>query len=280
MTARRLIWLAFVLVLAGCAASGRQTWYKPGGTQREFDIDARECEVIARQQATAEGERGQRYAPEVYAERYEQCLGRMGWSRTPPAALSSSPGGERGGAPAIALLTANGLEVFGARISLPAERRLLRHDRRWSGPTLEESFFFRLGAGQTYLNVIAQQSEEATFLRQDYPAPPPYRRYASGRRPGLRWTALWARLPDGGWVKAIGGYGFFGDHQRLSVVITAPLAPPAGEPPAGLSLAANQHQELSEFVDAWQPWIESLQPPASFGRRLLEALGRSVGLPR
>ncbi len=271
---RAWIVLLLALLLAGCAAPGRQVWYKPGGTQREFDIDARECEVIARQQAIAAGERGRRYAPEVYAGRFEQCLGRMGWSRTPPGP-QPSPGGEDHVVSPLARLAEGGLALFGSRVHLPTGSRLVRHDRRRSGPAREEAFFFRLDDG-AYLNLIVQQGGETIFVRQDYPVPPPYHLYASGRRPSIRWAALWARLPGGQWVKAIGAYVFFSDTQRLTVVLTAPLSPPATAPPAGLTLAANQHQELGAFVDTWRPWLASLPPPPSLGHRLLQALGRSV----
>jgi len=268
-----------LLLLAGCAAGRPQIWYKPGGSQREFDIDARECEIIARHEALAASERGRDHPPEVYAERYEQCLVRMGWSRTPPATAATTTAQAATSAastpiPALGALSPQGIQAFGATIAVPQGAVLIDNRRNQAGPTVVESFLFRLPDRETYLNIILQQSDKATFPRRDYPVPEPYHLYASGREQDLRWAALWGPTTAGGWVKALGAYGFFGRHQRLTVVLTAPLAAPAAPPPAGLLLTADQYHEMTAFVDRWRPWITTLMPRPGLGHRAIDLLGR------
>ncbi|MFZ5772245.1 MAG: hypothetical protein ACOY4W_12505, partial [Thermodesulfobacteriota bacterium] len=76
--------LLLLLLLQGCSTSSHQTWYKAGGTQREFDLDARDCEVIAEQQALLQSENGRRYDPLTYADLYQRCITAKGWNTAPP----------------------------------------------------------------------------------------------------------------------------------------------------------------------------------------------------
>ena len=106
-------------ILQGCSTS--QTWYKPGGTQREFDIDSKECEIIARQQALLRSESGKRYNPVDYAELYQHCIAARGWGTKPlandatdlanPVTTQTSPLGR---------LEKNTLTAFDRQIVLPA----------------------------------------------------------------------------------------------------------------------------------------------------------------
>ncbi len=260
------------MLVAGCAATP-QTWYKAGGSQREFDIDSRECEIIARRQAIAATARHRHYRPETYAELYDRCLARMGWSRTPPATAASKTD-SLPPPPSLGTRTDDTIHAFDTVFAVPANASLVTSNRRVVGPTTIESWLFQVPE-DTYVNFILQQSETAAFPLRDYPVPPPYRLYTSGRGDGLRWAAFWGRV-NGAWIKVIGAYGFYGRHRRLVVVITAPLAGPTGPPPPGLALAANQHHEMAAFVERWRPWLTNLAPRPGIVKRALQALGHSL----
>ena len=249
--------------LQGCSAS-RQMWYKPGGTQRGFDIDSKECEVIAEQQALARSENGKRYNPEVYAERYQHCIATKGW-RTKPLAGSGEQ--QQTVKPfSLGTLQGNTLAAFDRQIVLPPGATLLSSQKQAIGPTRMESFLFR--DGKFFLNVVLQDSDQASFQEIPYPVSDPYQHYSSGQVNDLHWATFWGKTGND-LVEGVGSFLRFSRHQRAVIVITSTLPPPAAPPPKGLHLAANQQQAMQDFVEQWRPWLEGQSRPASLAWRAL-----------
>lgn len=247
---RSAIFFLLLLLLQGCASSS-QTWYKPGGTQREYDLDVRECEVLAEQQALLKSETGRRYDPLTYADLYQRCITAKGWSTEPPGAQLQATDASQ--APALGTRTDNRLSAFGLDFALPEDTRLLSSNKQTVGPTRLETFMFQTGAD--YMNIIFQESDEATFNPIDYPVSPPYQLYTSASATNLHWSAFWGEI-NGEWVKGIGAFFTVSKKQRTIVVITAPMAAPGETPPEKLHLAHNQYQEMESFVEQWRPWVE------------------------
>ena len=259
-----LLLLMAVALLQGCASS-TQTWYKPGGTQREFDLDSKECEIIAEQQALFKSETGKRSNPLDYAEFYQRCIITRGWSTMPEA--ESKPDNAAPAVTALGSLEGNQLNAFDHRIILPATAQLQTNKRNVLGPTRTESFFF--SQGEYFLNIILQQSDTATFQSIGYPVENPYRLYTSGGKDNMRWSAFWGRIGND-WVKGVGSFVRYSEDKRSIIVITSPLEPPDGKAPEGLSLAANQQREMGRFVNHWRLWLEEQSsPPALWKQGLL-----------
>ncbi len=256
-----------LLLLQGCA-SPHQTWYKAGGTQREFDLDARECEVIAEQQALQKSENGRRYDQLTYAELYQRCITAKGWGTLPPQAAQGQPEQEPLPAPALGKLSDNRLAAFGIDFALPEDALLLSEKKQTVGLTHLDSFMFRTGGG--FMNFILQESEEATFNPIDYPVSPPYQLYTAASAANLRWAAFWGAV-NGEWVKGIGAFFTVSEKQRAIVVITAGMAAPEETPPENLHLAHNQYQEMEAFIHQWQPWLEKQAPRESVVKRGLKS---------
>ena len=257
--------LLLLLLLQGCASSP-QTWYKPGGTQREYDLSARECEVLAEQQALLKSENGKRYDPMTYGELYQRCITAKGWGTEPPT-TAQQPETEASPAPALGTRTDNRLSAFGLDFTLPEDARLLSSNKQTIEPTRLETFMFQ--AGGDFINIIFQESEEATFNPIDYPVSLPYQLYTSDWGTNLRWSAFWGEI-NGEWVKGIGAFFTVSKKQRTIVVITAPMAAPAEAPPENLQLARNQYQEMESFVEQWRPWLVDQAPKESVAMRGLK----------
>jgi hypothetical protein len=260
--------LLAVAILQGCSASSRTTWYKEGGSQREFDLDSKECDIIAEQQALARSENGRRSNPLLVSELHHRCITAKGWSTLPPGESKAE-----GPAQTFSLgkLSDSQLSAFDIHIVLPTAARLQSNTRKALGATKTESFFFE-AEGQ-FLNVVLQQSDIATFQMIDYPVNAPYRLYTTGGRDNLRWSAFWGRIGND-WVKGIGSFLRFSNDQRCIIVITGQLAAPDGDPPEGLHLTENQNREMQQFIEQWKPWLEKNTPEVPLARRILKtALG-------
>jgi len=256
-----ILLLVAALLLQGCAAS-KQTWYKQGGTQREFDTDAKECGIIAKQQALLDSENGDRINPLTYADHYQHCIISKGWSTVQPVENLNQK--QAGATSPLAVLHDNQLDAFGHRIELLAGTQLQSKSLRAIGPTKIESFFFK--TADDYLNILLQQSDTASFQSIDYPVKDTYGLYTSGVHNNVRWSAFWGKIGEE-WVKGIGSFLLYSSNQRAIVVITGQLAPPEGVPPEGLLLTANQQQEMQQFVEQWQPWLEAQSSGPTFWQR-------------
>ncbi|MEW6429209.1 MAG: hypothetical protein AB1568_14375 [Thermodesulfobacteriota bacterium] len=259
------------LVASGCAAPS-QTWYKQGGSQREFDTDARECEVIAKKQAREESTLGRDFSPEIFAEKYYRCLAGIGWSQAPAAGgTTSEPPPQQ---PLLGKLADNSLYAFDTTFPLPEGARLISTTPQSIGPTRIESWLFSLPDG-TFVNLVLQKTDDAAFLNIDYPIQPPYQLYTSGATDNMRWSAFWGQNGQE-WVQGIGAFAFLSRRQRCVIVVTAPLPGPAAPLPPGLSLAANQQERMGTFIDRWQSWLEGLAPQPGVIGRSLKAVGRAM----
>ena len=67
-----LIFCLIVLLFAGCTHS--ELWEKTGGNQESFDLDSRECELIAHQVAMLQSETGRKADPSSFSKTYIECL--------------------------------------------------------------------------------------------------------------------------------------------------------------------------------------------------------------
>ena len=77
MTIRRaLATLLAVGLLAGCSASAREGWTKPGMTQQELDRDTADCLVQA--QSVVGSAQGPRTS--VNQDRYRRCMQERGYT--------------------------------------------------------------------------------------------------------------------------------------------------------------------------------------------------------
>lgn len=71
---KKLILLATVLVLAGCA--GQRVWTKPGATAQDFERDKWECQAQAGQTSAGMGDLGNAW---LVKDLTMDCLRMRGW---------------------------------------------------------------------------------------------------------------------------------------------------------------------------------------------------------
>jgi hypothetical protein len=253
----RLPAIIVVLMLAGCA--GRmQHWYNPGETQVDFDRDAQECDIIAREFARQATLTGNRQDPETYVRTYNNCLYAKGWSVLPPG--SDSPAG---GPPPAAFEKNGTVKGFGEAFTVPTGFVLKSNVTRTYGPTLMQNLFFQ-GPEQSYINFTFQKGLTRDFAPADFPAREPFFLYEQGalrKDPDrLRWTIFFGNLKNS-WVAGLGGYLLLDDRQRVLIVVTKPLPPRNEKPLPGLRLDSGQIKAMEKFRAAWLPWLKSTAGP-------------------
>ncbi len=264
-----LISMLIALCLTSCAGR-QQMWYREGGSQRQYDIDARECEIIARQQALANSATGNRYDPVDYADLFSRCIMAKGWRTTPAATadIQSEP------TPPSGTLQGNLLTAFGHTLTLPRGSRLISTERRAFGPTSMESFLFQIK--DTFINITLQASDTASFTSIDYPVTAPRQLYESGHGDTLRWAAFWIPSTGSDWVMGLGAFLPVSKNRRCILAVTAPMPPPATQPPQGLHLAANQQEAMETFLNRHLPWLKAQAPQPGRLDRMFRALGKAV----
>ena len=81
---RNLLLVLIFLLLTGCSST-QQLWYNPAKTQKDFDRDSQECEIIAREFSRQATMTGKSLDYETFASAWSSCLHDKGWSNTPPA---------------------------------------------------------------------------------------------------------------------------------------------------------------------------------------------------
>jgi len=253
-----IILLCFSAISYGCGG-GSTTWYKEGGTQREFDIDSRECEQIATSQALEKSDRGDRYDPGIYSEYYNRCLTVLkGWGTTPLTQAAQPPSTEK-----LFLVTENTIKGFGLDISVPTEFTPINRSDKQLGPTAMDSLLWGSPSG-TYINIIFQLGKgKAWFQTTDYLLPSGYSLYSINDKSSGSLTSRWSYFfgkADNQFIKGAGAYLFVDKKKRCIIVVTSTMAAPTEEPPDGLSLSENQYVEMEDFIKTWDPWIEELLP--------------------
>lgn len=251
----------FTLLIASCASTP-DLWYKTGGTQRDFDLDSRECEIIAKQFALQQSETGKRIDPVIFSQQYVQCINAKGWSRNKPGADETT--GQPSAPPPRLSIKQDGatLSGFGLQVTVPDNFTLVNSQQSAIGPTIMQQFFWQ-DESNTFINVIFQQNNATQFDIIPYPISGPYRLYTSGTgektKGPLQWSTFFGQIQDE-WVMGVGSFYSASKNKRVIIVITKNLNPPAGAPPARLTLSGNQHEEIEAFSNRWVGWLESQFP--------------------
>ena len=256
MKINRLIICITLLLLTGCTHT--EHWKKSGGNQQAFDLDSRECEYIANQVSLLQGETGKTVDPPFFNKAYIECLGAKGWSKKTVVSAESEKGNDSETVQALAELTnTNSMKGFEQTITVPENFKLLENKKFQSGPTIIEQFFWK-GDGSTFINILFQENIDTTFEQLRYPVSEPYMLYTSGEgekaRERLQWAIFWGHI-DPNWVMGTGAYYYVSKKERIIIVITKPLANPSGTAPENTTLTRNPFQEIEQFSDQWQLWL-------------------------
>lgn len=258
------ILLFFVLLITSCTFTP-DLWYKTGATQNDFNLDSRECEIIAEQFALQQSESGKRIDPANFSQFYLQCLNNKGWSQTKPEAAQSKDQPPLPKKNLSLKQKGNILTGFGHRITVPKGFKLLSRQQSQIGPTVMEQFFWQ-GEENTFINVIFQQNNVTTFELTPYPVTNPYHIYTSGTgqkaKDLLQWSSFFSQIGHE-WVMGVGAFYLANKNERLIIVITKNLATPLTPPPQNLILSGNQHEQVEAFSNHWTTWLESQFPEKS-----------------
>lgn len=240
---RLLSFIIIACLLTGCATS--ETWYNPNGNQTTFNIDSRECSLVA-----------QSVAPEDATTSYLHCLRAKGWSRQSPAtqATATTPSSQSQSL-ATLLQVDDGQLLHGLeqQIPLPENFALIKQSHAELG-VLSATTFLLQGPDNTFLNITFQQNNKTTFKKIPYPVAQGFHLYSQAPgKPGqntFNWTAFFGQV-DQEWVMGLGGYHTINKKQRLIIAVTRPLTPPSQPPPANLLLTPAQHNEIQQFLKIW-----------------------------
>ena len=269
-----------ICILLSCAGCANQqiNWQKAKSSQTDFAIDNRECIEIAKQLARAESENGKSIIAETFELKKIECLVSKGWQAKKAATKEKKIKLQ----PPNTELNQNTLSGFGLTINLPPEVQLKQHYKSNSGPTEIDKYFFKV-AGDSYLNIIFQNSPNNKLLSHPYPVKKPFTEYTYGygAKAGikLRWT-IFAGKTGNDWVMGLGSYYLTNNHQRIIIVATAPFSPPSEPIPTGLSFSKNQQQEINNFIQQWVPWLNnqfpSEQTPAKRANNFIKRLSRKL----
>ena len=255
MKVNTLIICLTVLLLVGCTHP--ELWEKTGGSQQSFDLDSRECEYIAQQVSLQQSQTGRKADPTSYSKAYTECLGSKGWSRK--AVEQESPEGTNSKTvqPLAESINSNSVKGFEQTITVPDTYKLTANKQFQIGTTIIEQFFWK-GQDSSFINILFQENTSSSFEQLPYPVSEPYLLYTSGEgeksRERLQWATFWGHI-DPNWVMGTGAYYYVSKKERIIIVITKPLAHPSGTAPENTTLTMNQFQEIEQFSDQWQLWL-------------------------
>lgn len=260
-----LLFLSILVLFITSCTSTPDLWYKTGATQNDFNLDSRECEIIAEPFALQQSETGKRIDPVNFSQHYLQCINSKGWSRNKPVRSETD---DQPPAPQPQLNIEQNrttLSGFGLHITLPDNFTLVSSQHADIGPTTIQQFFWQ-DESNTFINVIFQKNNKTRFDISPYPISDPYQLYTSGTgekaKDLLQWTTFFGKIQDE-WVMGVGSFYKESKNQRLIIVITKNLDPPTTKPPANLTLSSNQHGQIEAFSNHWTNWLESQFPEKS-----------------
>jgi hypothetical protein len=271
------ILLLLLLFITSCT-SALDLWYKSGATQNDFNLDSRECEIIAEQFALQQSETGKRIDPTNFSQQYLQCINNKGWSRNKPVtpetnALSPAPQPQLNIEQNDTTLTG-----FDLHVTLPDNFTIVRSRQAQIGPTVMEQFFLQ-DKSNTFINVIFQKNNKTRFDISPYPVSTPYQLYTSGTgvkaKDLLQWSTFFGKIQEE-WVMGVGSFYKESKNQRVIIVITKNLELPSSPPPPRLTLSNNQHEQIEAFSKQWVAWLESQFPEKSKWRVWLNTLRPST----
>lgn len=257
----RILMIFTLMMVFGCGSSAM--WYKPDHNQVDFDLDDRECRIIAEEmgrQATITGERSD---PDVYATVYTNCLFSRGWARTPPG-KEALPEATKSGEPAVTLAGIDGqhLHVFGETIRLPDGFRVVSN-QIGGFQDVRQQHLVLVEDGPVVLNLVLQQTRSRQFEFIDYPVDAPFFVFDRGKKKlagkkQLNW-AVFAGDFNGEWIAGAGAFYHMGKDSRMNMVFTAPIPSPAHPPPAGLRLTSPQKQAVTSLSSQWLEYLLHFQ---------------------
>ena len=266
---RRLPWGSMVTVgiicamgLGGCAS--KQMWYQPGKMQVDYDRDAQECTIIAKEFARQATMNGTSEDPLTYQNTLQSCLVGKGWSMTPPP----QPGDRAGLGEEEVIAVSNGqtIRAFGGEVKLPGQFALVSTARNGAGPVALHNFLYR-GPADTFINVLAQKAvtKSNRFQPTPYPVQPPFFLYERGEgeggKQGRQWAIFCGKIKDD-WVMGLGSYILLNNRERITVIVTRQLMGQQTEPQPGFQLSAEQFPMVEAFKKEWLPWLtESVVVP-------------------
>jgi hypothetical protein len=274
MKVNTLILCLTVLLFAGCTHP--ELWEKTGGNQQSFDLDSRECELIAHQVALLQSETGRKADPSSFSKTYIECLGAKGWSKKTVVPESKEGKDSDIAVQQLAEVThSNIIKGFEQTITVPDTYKLLVNKQFQSGPTILKQFFWQ-GADSSFINILFQENTATTFEQIPYPVLEPYLPYTSGEgeksRERLQWATFWGHL-DSDWVMGTGAYYYISKKKRIIIVITRPLVHPSGAVPENVTLTRNQFLQIEQFSDQWQLWLnQQFQQGPGLMKQLIQAL--------
>ena len=253
--------LFFALLMTSCTSTP-DLWYKEDATQNDFNLDSRECEIIAEKFALQQSETGKRIDPVNFSQHYLQCIDNKGWSRNKPVTLETNDP-TRTPQPQLNIeQNGNTLTGFGLHITLPNNFTLVSYQQTAIGPTTMQQFFWQ-NESNTFINIIFQKNNKTRFDISPYPISDPYQLYTSGTgekaKDLLQWSTFFGKIQDE-WVMGVGSFYKESKNQRLIIVITKNLDPPSAPPPGNLTLSRNQQEQIEIFSNHWTSWLESQFP--------------------
>ncbi|MBU0480047.1 MAG: hypothetical protein KKG47_02980 [Proteobacteria bacterium] len=252
---------AAAILLASCTSSPN-LWYKAGATQHDFNLDSRECEIIAEKFALQQSETGKSIDPANFSRHYLQCINDKGWSRNRPVADRTADHPAVPSNPLNIRHDGSSLHGFGRQVALPENFTLLKNRLTSLKPTIMQQFLWG-NEDNTFISIIFQRNDATRFDITPYPLAEPYRLYTSktGNNTGdlLQWSAFFGQIQTE-WVMGVGSYYLTNKTERIIIVITRKLDPPAAAPPANLALSRNQHEQIEAFSSRWVAWLESQFP--------------------
>lgn len=260
------------LFLTGC--SHTEIWEKPGGNQHKFDIDSRECEIIAEKFGILQSEKGKIPDPTSYSRAYRQCIEAKGW-RMKTADPEITQDNIKESTPQLASITAPNMVVgFGQTISMPETFELSMKNQFENGPTIIKQFFWK--GTDSYINILFQENIATNFEVVPYPVLKPYNLYTSGKgeksRENLQWASFWAKIGSD-WIMGTGAYFHVNNKQRIIIVITKSLEQPVGTSPKNIILTKNQFMQIDKFSEEWQIWLnQQFTKGPNFMKQLKETL--------
>jgi hypothetical protein len=254
----KMMWMpaffcAMIVMTSGCGTSKR--WYKPDHSQVDFDLDHRECMIMAEEisrQATITGEKQDQ---DVLSVTYSNCLFSRGWTHTPPGELQKhvqpTP---------LATIDGNRIHVFDEILLLPDDFHLVSNQTGGFQDVMVQTLLIAL-EDRYFLNIVIQEILSRQFDSIDYPVNDPFFVFDKGNNiikgeNRVDWKVFAGEF-QGQWMAGIGAYYLKDKHRRITLVLTTDIPAPTQDPPAGLLLAKSQQQAVVSFSNQWLEYITS-----------------------
>jgi hypothetical protein len=238
--------LLLVCLLVACA-TGKVTYYKPGGDQYKFNLDSEECSERAKMIAKSQMVRPDAKPDSGLVQKYySDCLYAKGWSLIPLDQRDRSLWTWKGSNVSFDTFT----------VELPSGF-LLRTESKWVlGPTWSHQVNARGPKKRTFLILVAQEGIKDKIQIMNYPKPGGFTLYTGGRldKHEIRWSVFVRRYQENV-VAVLGAYIYPEKTRRISVVFSQSLSA-TGRPESGYALSFAQKKELDLLYPIWLSWLK------------------------